>query len=104
MQDHQEACRQWFRTNLSSGCPHGRKMPSMRKSPRCQAGPLRRIYGLQQLPRVQVYQEEDAGNGLPGAELQWRVGGEEIAPRGKDILRLRPISKVPVHSLEQACQ
>ena len=73
--------------SFGSGYPYRRKMPSMRKSPGDQAGPLRRVHGLQRLPGVQIHQEEDLGNVLSEAKLQGRAGRKEVAS-GKDILWL----------------
>ena len=68
-------------------CRMEEKCPQCGKAPGDQAGPLRRVHGLQRLPGVQVHQKENLGNGLSEAKLQGRTGRKEVAP-GKDFLWL----------------
>ncbi len=62
-------------------------------------GPLRRVHGVHGLSRVQVRQAEADGHQV--SEGRRRRGRAEVTPR-ESVLRLRELSEVRLHAVEQA--
>ena len=76
-----------------------REVPELRQEPRHQAGPVRRVHGVHRLSRVQVRQAEVHRRRLPEGRRR-RRRAQVTARQG--VLRLRELSEVRLHAVEQA--
>ncbi len=76
-----------------------REVPELRQEPRHQAGPVRRVHGVHRISRVQVRQTEVHGRRVP--EGRRRRRGAQVTPR-QSVLRVRELSEVRLHLVEQA--
>ena len=79
---------------------HRREVPRLRQRPHVAARAFRSVHRLQQLPRLQVHQEEGSQGdraALPG--VQPGPGGRAQGAVGTVVLRLPPLPRVQVHRL-----
>ena len=82
-----------------AGSDARREVPEVRVEPGAQAGPVRRVHGLQQLPDLQVRQAEVDGRALSQGRRRHRRA--QVAAR-PGVLRLRELSGVRLHAVEPA--
>ncbi len=95
-EDHRDQARHGSR---EAGPDPRREVPELRQEPRHQAGPVRRVHGVHRISRVQVRQAEVHGRRLP--EGRRRRRGAQVTPR-QGLLRVRELSEVRLHAVEQA--
>ena len=77
-----------------------RAVPQVRQQARGQAGPLRRVHRVLELPEVQVHQDEGNRRALPRVRQGADRRAEEQAREG--LLRLRPLPRLQLRPVEQA--
>ena len=76
-----------------------RHLSELRQEPRAETGTIRRVHGLHRLSRVQVRQAEVHRHRL--SEGRRRCRRAQVASR-QGVLRLRELSEVRLHAVEQA--
>ncbi len=79
-----------------------RKVPAVRERAGSQAGPVRSVYRLQQLSRLQIHQAENGGCKVSG---RWWGTGGKAHTRAENFLRMCELSGLQICAVEQAgCQ
>ena len=83
--------------------PDRREVPRLRQRPDVAPRSLRRLHRVQQLPDLQVHQEEGSpGDRPPLPRVRPGPGGRAQGPLGPLLLRLPALSRVQVHRVPQA--
>src|SRR5580704_1927495 len=82
-------------SDCGSGCGPGRTVPEMRREPGYKARPVRRVYRVFELPKVQVHKTGYYRCPVPGLRRRRSDRQEECAGK-KDLLRLLELSRVQI--------
>ena len=83
-----------------AGSDSRREVPALQLEPGHQAGPVRRVHGVHQLPDLQVHQAQDDGRRLPQRRRQGRRGRRAQVEARQDLLRLFELSGLRLRALE----